>query len=59
MILIIMIEYHDYLTKLWNEDSINLPLVKPEKWDIGNPDSCKWIVLTILNIQDDLRTNAT
>jgi len=53
-------KYHEYLTKLWEADNQNLPLVKPEKWNIRNPDACQWIVWTVLSIQDEVKSsNAT
>ncbi len=47
--------YHKYIKNLYDSDNINLPLVKPEKFNFQDEMSCQWLVLTVLSIQDEVK----
>lgn len=47
--------YHKMVREMHETNNINIPLVKPEKFDLQNEASCKWLVLFVLSIQEEVR----
>lgn len=50
--------YHKYVKDLYENDNINVSLVKPVKFDFQDEMSCQWLVLTVLSIQDGVRRDS-